>query len=211
VLAANAVAHLLLDALQTKWGNGVHLVAPLDWQPWNLGLFWPEDPATHVLTALGLVACGWALVRVRRESAQLALPRGAAALGAAALLAGYVFMPLALSPGVWRADSHFVRTAATLDERAGRSFEVDRANVAGGEGGAWIELVDGRVELVGELPPRPARASLRGRFRDAHTLEVESFHVHAGGRRDLASYLGLAAALGIVALSWRAQRRRLDG
>ena len=32
ILALNSVFHLILDSLQTKWGNGVHLFAPVSWE-----------------------------------------------------------------------------------------------------------------------------------------------------------------------------------
>ena len=59
LLSVNAVLHLLLDALQTKWANGVHLFAPFSWTIWNAGWFWPESPWTWFLTALGLGAFAW--------------------------------------------------------------------------------------------------------------------------------------------------------
>ena len=55
ILAINSLLHLLIDALQTKWGNGVHLLAPVSWHTWNLGYFWPETMATYALTVLGVI------------------------------------------------------------------------------------------------------------------------------------------------------------
>ena len=57
ILSLNSCFHLLLDAFQTKWGNGVHLLAPLRWEAVNFGLFWPESPVTVALTAFGAVYC----------------------------------------------------------------------------------------------------------------------------------------------------------
>ena len=56
ILALNSLLHLLLDACRTKWGNGVHLFAPVSWKLTNFGLFWPESPVTVVLTVGGLAA-----------------------------------------------------------------------------------------------------------------------------------------------------------
>ncbi len=55
ILAMNSFLHLLIDALQTKWGNGVHLLAPASWHTWNLGYFWPETMVTYTLTVLGVI------------------------------------------------------------------------------------------------------------------------------------------------------------
>ena len=50
----NAALHLVLDALQTKWGSGVHFFAPVSWTSTNWGLFWPESIVTYGLTTLGV-------------------------------------------------------------------------------------------------------------------------------------------------------------
>ena len=52
-LALGCFLHLLMDAIQTKWGNGVILAAPWNWSMVNAGLYWPEDWPTLALTALG--------------------------------------------------------------------------------------------------------------------------------------------------------------
>lgn len=39
ILGGNAALHLVLDALQTKWGSGVHFFAPVSWTSTNWGLF----------------------------------------------------------------------------------------------------------------------------------------------------------------------------
>ena len=54
ILAGNSFLHLLLDALQIKWANAVHLLAPFSWQATGFNLFWPEQIPTHLMTLLGL-------------------------------------------------------------------------------------------------------------------------------------------------------------
>jgi len=53
LLAFNVLFHLLLDACQTKWGNGVHLLAPASWHMLNFGWFWSAEWPSHALTAAG--------------------------------------------------------------------------------------------------------------------------------------------------------------
>ena len=43
VLSLGAVVHLVLDAAQIHWGNGVHFLAPASWRLTRFGLFWPES------------------------------------------------------------------------------------------------------------------------------------------------------------------------
>ena len=76
ILAASAALHLLLDALQTKWANGVHLAAPFSWQLWNAGLFWPESPISLGLSALGLAVVGGVLLSSQRVPGAVTGERG---------------------------------------------------------------------------------------------------------------------------------------
>ena len=47
VLAFNALLHLLLDACEVKWGNGVHLFAPFSWRMTSFDLV--EGEGTMIL------------------------------------------------------------------------------------------------------------------------------------------------------------------
>ena len=61
ILSINSLLHLLLDATQIKWANGVHFFAPFNWQLANFNLFWPESIPTYILTFFGLIyfAINW--------------------------------------------------------------------------------------------------------------------------------------------------------
>jgi hypothetical protein len=86
ILALNSLIHLLLDACQKKWGEGVILMAPLSWHPRNFGFFWPESWPTHLLTLLGLVYLTAILFRKDwGESIDLCRPRGRALIYAIVL------------------------------------------------------------------------------------------------------------------------------
>jgi hypothetical protein len=208
VLAGGSLLHLLLDALQTKWANGVVLLAPLRWDLTNLGLFWPEDPPTLALTALGLVVAPLAFWRLRPSGGDLRLPRGAALWAALALGALWAVGPAALAPRAERADLHYAATLRDMEGRAGRTIGFDRARlVAGGDGPrlrVWTGESLALAQAVPDLLPEPGAGpeavpvSLRGRFLDAGTVEVAELRRHVPGLRDYASYLGLA----LVALWW---------
>ena len=43
IFSIGSFGHLLLDSLETKWGNGVHFFAPINWDLWNFGFFWLSD------------------------------------------------------------------------------------------------------------------------------------------------------------------------
>jgi hypothetical protein len=55
ILVINSLLHLFLDALQTKFANGVQFFVPFSWKMTNLELFWPESLPTYLLTAFGLI------------------------------------------------------------------------------------------------------------------------------------------------------------
>jgi SAM-dependent methyltransferase len=199
LLAGNAAGHLLLDALQTKWGNGVHLLAPFSWQIWNAGWFWPESPVTVVLTALGLAVGLWALWRVVRLPPAPGLARlSSRRLSLAALFAAlYVTLPLAWRADVIASDSHSLRTLAERQARAGRAVAFDRTWLEHSADGARIVRGDEVLKATGTLPEESGRISARGRFVDPGTVSIEAFHPH-GWPRAPASYLGLL----LVAAVW---------
>jgi hypothetical protein len=196
ILVLNSALHLVLDALQTKWANGVHLVAPFSWHAVNLGLFWPESLPNYALQALGLVflAVMW---RSRDDAAWAPRwPGGRGAAVAAPVLAAYVLIPFALlgSPGLQ--ENAFVSTFRDYSSRTGKPVEFDRN---------WVETVDGRpvitaindekIRLEGDGVPDSGLVSIRGRFTDRYTVRVEEIHVHSRWLRDSASYLGLGCLL----------------
>jgi hypothetical protein len=199
ILSLNTLLHLLFDALQTKWGNGVHLFAPVSWETWNLGLFWPESAVTLVATVLGLGIIGWTFWRGVERPVGLCGDRPIQILGATVLLSAYVALPLALLRGAEASDTHFVRTIRNGPARAGHEIAVDRADFTRDEKGDRLRLYSGEeVAVIGRLPAQSALVSVRGRFSEPSTLVIEELHVHAGRLRDRGSYIGLA----LVALAW---------
>ena len=205
VLSLNVLFHLLLDAAQTKWANGVHLFAPFSWELWNAELFWPESIASYSLTALGLAVIVWL-----PRGVSPVLPRGLSTRNAA-LAAGfgiaYICLPVALIDGPRAADNHSVRTLRATATRSGRPVEFDRAQVVRGDDRDEVVTLTGeRIALVGAEFSSATRLSLRGTFVDAETLSVDAQHAHVGWRRDLATYAGLALIAVLWLPSWRSTR-----
>jgi len=183
VFALNALVHLLLDACQVKWGNGVAILAPFSWSLTHFDWFWAEDWPSHVLTALGVVLVAWFWRRGLWGPLRLDLRRARIAV---ALLVAYFLVPLAMTGPAYRAD---VRFARTLDEnRTGHPVAFERARYDG-ELHGW----DGRVY---RLHPPPATdgaiLSVRGTLRPGQVIDVQAVHVHAGRHRDYASTVAIA-------------------
>lgn len=200
VLAGNAVLHLGLDAMQTKWGNGVNFLAPLSWELTNWGLFWPESVPTYVFTALGLLFIGWYWRTTVRQKLDLIWPSTWRLAGILALLGSYFFGPLFLLQEPIEADAHSLGTLSGTQVRTGRHVEMDRARYVRTQEGTFLRYYGGkeqvRVEDLGMSSP--ATVSIRGVFADENTVRVTEYHIHAGGLRDYPTYLGL----GVISIVW---------
>ena len=198
ILGLNSVLHLLLDACQAKWANGVHFLAPFSWRIDNFGLFWPESPLSVLLTVTGL---GWLLFVWRRPGVPigLAFDRRGRLITAAGLMAAYFVLPVVLLSGPEAADNHSVRTLRDRENRTGRAVEFDRNRYVRREAGDVLETFAGEeLTVTGEIPERSASISVQGRFVHEKTVEIVNLHTHWPRVRDLASYVGLA----LVALVW---------
>lgn len=196
ILALGSLLHLLLDAVQEKWANGVHLFAPFSWELLNFGYFWPEDFPTYLLSTLGLLFFVIVWWRVPCGAADLLLPRGRAlALGGILLLA-YAFGPVVFLSGPEAQDNHSVKTLRARPERPGRAVEFDRVAYLHRAGGDVLRTFVGEeLAVEGIKLDRSGRVSVRGRFVDPDTVLIVELHAHRSLARDLASYLGLTLVL----------------
>lgn len=205
ILSLGCLTHLLLDAAQIKWANGVNLLAPFSWKIWNAGFFWPEDSLTLMLTALGAGTAFWAFLTQRDGAADILRPRRLRAATLALLAAGWLGAPLAAMDAAERAGGHHVDILRDAAARAGREIGFDRARLIRGQEGAQIAIWTGeRLAADGALPPMEGESmtvSLKGRFTAPDRVEVAAWHVHPSGVRDYASYAGLALVMGFWALA----------
>jgi hypothetical protein len=192
VLGANALLHLLLDACEIKWGNGVHLVAPFSWQMTRFE--WIASDASPVL-ALAVLGGLVALADLVRPAAPVvgfarSVGRWTAA---AAFLAAYFVLPIPFLPAIEASDSYSTRTIREIAQRPGRRVSLDRTVFQwGADGAGYVWLWTGeRIRAVGPLPPQPtARVSFHGTFLASDVVRIDSLKVHRGDR-DLPTYLGL--------------------
>ncbi|MGR3465005.1 hypothetical protein [Limimaricola sp.] len=198
-LALGAVLHLLLDATETKWANGVLLFAPASWDLLNFGLYWPDGWIGHLLTALGAVHVAHAVWEARRyRPAPIQAPRPGRGLAAAGLCAVYMLLPLAFLDRAAAEDLHEVATLRGDVARSGRPIEIDRGQVlATGDDGAIIRPGTGpSLMVIGEGLDGARTVSVQGRFVDHDTIRATVLHVHAAGQRDRLTLIGLVVVLG---------------
>jgi hypothetical protein len=190
ILGVNALLHLLLDATEIKWGNGVHLLAPFSWKMTSFNLVDGEGWPVLVLTLMGAALVIWEIARWRRPAIGLDLrPRRLSV--AVALVIAYLLAPLAFLDAVQASDSYSVKTLREVADRAGRTVGLDRTSFLATTEGDFVEMWNGeRVRVTGPVPGHDARVSLYGTFLEPDLLRVDRYAVHRGGR-DWPSYLAL--------------------
>ena len=202
ILALNAVLHLLLDASEIKWGNGVVLFAPFNWDLLNWGQFWPEQWPIQVLTVLGLVYVLATLRRAVHTPIGLCWPGMPRLLLATSLIAAYFVLPWTLRAGPLAADLHFVQTLRDPARRTDAYVEFDREQFRPDSQGGTVEYFAPPPVRVSGIPlSEPGTVSLRGRFIDPHTVVVKEYYVHRGLTREIPTIVGLILILGLVAAS----------
>lgn len=192
ILGLNSFVHLLIDACQTKWANGVHFLAPLLWEMMNFGFFWPEHVLTHLLTALGIlyIVATWRLaINKPPELANLNRWR---IICFVVLLIAYIFMPFFYMDDAERNNIHFVKTLRHSDERAGRHIEFDRPIYKPKESfGVIIPFTGEQIIAEGIVINKAANVSIKGEFMSDNKIRVAEYHIHDSAFRDGASYFGL--------------------
>jgi len=190
VLGTNALLHLLLDATELKFGNGVHLAAPLSWRMTSFDLLPGESPVYLVLAAAGALLVAWELTRPRNADLGFVLsPRRLVA--SAALLVGYLVFPVLFLGAVEASDSYSVKTLREVEARPGRTVGVDRTAFLATPAGGLVELWTGeRVRATGVVPGHDATVSLHGTFLAPDVLRVDRLFEHRQDR-DWPSYVAL--------------------
>ena len=196
VIGINSFLHLLIDALQTKWANGVHFFAPFNWQLTNFGFFWPESLPTYTLTVVGLIVIIINWQRTVTIPFRLSKPSRRRLTILALLVIGYFLIPIYLIPFSEAANNHFVKTLRSVENRPGSYVEFDRGYCFQRPSVQILQAITDEefeaenIELAG-----PATVSIRGTFVTKDRVQVLSYHIHANGFRDGASYIGLLLVL----------------
>ena len=191
ILFINVVLHLILDAWQIKWANGVHFFAPLSWKLMTFGFFWPESGITDLLTATGpiFMFVVWKTSKGSSFATGIRLPRRW--VPTLLLLAVYFVVPATMLNGPASADNHYVRTLQEKPERIGKKVAFDRARYQVKSNRYLLTTFAGEtLELKGMVIKGPALVSVKGIFITPHQIRVTQYHIHSR-TRDLYSYVGL--------------------
>jgi len=194
IVGVSCGIHLILDALQIKWANGVILLAPFDWKIVSWGSFWPESMVSYAATALGTAVITAAFFRTREHPITFRIARGQLVI-AGGLLAVWIIVPLALVPTAFQNNNHYLQTLRDIEGRPGQFVEFDRCTVLNRDSKWYVETISGEnVELLASQITLPGTYSIAGTFENSEQLKVHEWHRHSVFR-DVASIVGLGLVL----------------
>ena len=200
ILGIGSLLHLLVDSLQTKWANGVHLFAPFSWEMTNFGFFWPESLGTYFITIVGLAffIFYWKSNLISRPLLEFRRER---IITAAILMLTYFLLPLAFVDSVEQADNHFISTLRSEKTRVGKYVEMDRKKVIFDKNTNTYRINSfdkSLIELKNIEELNSDKISIKGNFITNDTIYLEDYQENWALFRDGASYLGLL----LILLSW---------
>ncbi len=192
-LSVNCLLHLLLDACQIKWGNGVHLLVPFSWHTTNFALLWPEHLVTVVFTLLGMALLTYSLVTKEPSKLLLQRPTINTTILQLLFLTMYMILPVFLIQSAYNADIHYSKTILDVDKQKGKKIELDRGVY--NRKTKTIKTYAGPSLVITNPPPTTSTLlSIRGRFTAENSVTLLEYHEHKK-YRDYASYLGLLFTL----------------
>ena len=192
ILSTNSFFHLLLDATQIKWANGVHFFAPFSWKMVNLSLYWPDNLTTYILTVFGFIffIITWSK-SLTSEIKFIIQPLFRPFLFIAFIVIYYI-LPLFFLAGPENANNHYVKTLRFFTSRSGEYVEFERDLYKPRNSGGTItsfageEIVVEGIELKNE-----SKVSARGNFISNTRVHIIEYHVHSDYFRSVFSYAGL--------------------
>jgi hypothetical protein len=193
ILAGNSLFHLLLDATQKKWGNGVNLFVPFSWHTTNFNLFWPEHSLNYFFMGAGLLVFLMLWPKAVRNDLLLQKPCRTKAFCTITCLILYFASPILLTNTAYSANIHYSKTLHDIQTRTGKELELDRAKYSAAS--QSLECYIGKhLEIANPPPMESGTISIRGHFLDDNTIELQDYHIHKNFR-DSASYIGLFLTL----------------
>lgn len=196
LLATGSLLHLLMDAAEIKWANGVLLLAPFSWTMTTWDLFQQDGAFVLAATAGSLLFVIWAwragILEINRAMWRLS---PAALSTAAGLVLLFFLWPLPwidapTEHGLY--DSDVIRDA---ESRAGRPLELDRARYFSDRN--EIRIFTGEfIKIENFSAPADTLVSLRGVFQEPGLLRVDQAIIHHPWQRTAT----VLAGLGLFAL-----------
>lgn len=193
ILAAGSLLHLLLDATQIKWANGILLAAPFSWQVTSFGMYWPESIISIGLTVMGLVYVLFMWRKYVFPPLSGLNPKRVSLFAAVICCVAYLGLPFLFRQEMLAANNYSIATLLNNQERTGKMIALDRARLIIEDGRPLIRNFNDEVFEVDGLEPglTPSAISIKGRFLAPDRIDVTAYHLHTAGIREFASMVGL--------------------
>jgi hypothetical protein len=202
ILSLGSLIHLLSDAFEIKWANGVHLFATFNWSLLNYGIVWPESLLIDSLTLFGLIYFFWNWKNAAASPPELSFRNPKYNLLSVLLLLIYFALPFTLLNYPRSADNHYIKTLSTVNNRTGSYLELDRRHYDS-ERKTINTFANEDLNAEGINLDHSVAVSIKAKFINNKTVQVIEYHEHNTVFRDGASYLAfmLIAIVWIVSLS----------
>lgn len=209
ILSGNSLLHLCLDSVEKKWGSGVVLFAPVNWNDFSLGLLWPDSNVVLLATLISVAVIAFFMFKYRGLGIPLRLMLRTRLPAAVVVLMVYLVAPLSLTDSVISKDINSIATLQDAENRAGQTLLMDRERFFKDGPNDYIQTFTGERLLVAEglRAETDAVVSLQATFVDNSRIRIEQLHVFQNHWRDHASYLGLLFIVAYWAGSLLAERR----
>ncbi|MFH0780663.1 MAG: hypothetical protein V2B20_01765 [Pseudomonadota bacterium] len=192
VLASNCLLHLVLDTIETKWGNGVNIIAPFSWTLLHKGVFWPEHPLILAFTVIGFLSVLRNWQGCISSSIPLQSDGRIKPFVGILFLCLYMLGPIFFLNQLERANTYNIHTLRMKDQRPGKPIEFDRVHYFAKQ--HILETFAGeQLTVIGSQPAKSGRVSFSGHFLTPTSFTSSKYHYHLD-QRDLASLLGLFMA-----------------
>lgn len=190
IFSSGSLIHLLLDSIETKWGNGVHFLAPFNWEISNFGFFWPEEIIIYCVTGFGLMYLifNW---RDTISTVSVISIKGQKNFAMFVIcFIVYFSLPLLFISSAESANNHFVQTLRNEAHRAGKYFEIDRGYYVDSlTHDKFITPFNEDLKVINLNLNSSESMSVRAKFISNYEIQIIEYHIHHN--RDLFSYFGL--------------------
>ncbi|MBL4901458.1 hypothetical protein JYT85_02205 [Desulfocapsa sp. AH-315-G09] len=193
ILASNSLFHLLLDATQKKWGNGINLFVPFSWKVTNFGVIWPEHLISSFFILTGLITLAVLWPKAIQVKQLLQKPNRTKIICITTCLVFYFCSPALLLSTAYDANIHYGKTLSEHTTRHGKTIEIDRAKYNATTNSLEC-YIDTNLRIANPPEIESGIITIRGRFLNEETLHLEEYHIHKISR-DYSSYIGLLLAL----------------
>jgi hypothetical protein len=200
IFSAGCLMHLLLDSIEIKWANGVHLFAPFNWELFNTGFFWPENLPIYVITAFGLVYVIFYMKETLSNSLEIAFKDYKNIFLLFTCLLIYFLLPLLFLSDAEAANNHYVKTLRDVESRTGKYFEVDRGFYsASTKSDEFITPFNEKLKVNNLDLKTSETMSIRAKFLSKNEIQIIEYHIHFN--RDIFSYAGLLIVIILFTIS----------